>query len=140
MPASETEHFSVFRAAVFTADRALPVEGAEVLIFEQSGAAPLFRLTTDESGLTEPITLKAPPAADSQIPGSALPYADYRILISAPGYYPLSVLHLPVFDKVESTLPAALIPLSAYRPQSLVPLLETETVPESPQVLGKEKQ
>ena len=72
MPISESEHFGIFRAAVFTADRALPVEGAEILIFEQGATSPIFRLTTDGSGLTEPIPLKAPPAADSLRPGQAL--------------------------------------------------------------------
>ena len=136
---SPSESFGTFHAAVFTADRALPVEGAEVLIYERDENVPLFRLVTDESGLTESVLLRAPPAADSQVPGTSLPYADYRVSVTALGYYPLSVLHLPIFDKVESTLPAALIPLSAYRSQSFVPLPETRTVSESPQVLGKEK-
>ena len=139
MPISESEHFGIFRAAVFTADRALPVEGAEILIFEQGATSPIFRLTTDGSGLTEPIPLKAPPAADSLRPGQALPFSDYRILVSALGYDPLSVLHLPVFDGVENTLPAALVPNSAYRSQSLVPIPETQAVPEDPQALGKEQ-
>ena len=56
---------------------ALPVEGAVVRINEytpQGNGNVLYSLRTNEGGLTETVSLGAPPAAESMMPGAARPY------------------------------------------------------------------
>ena len=47
---------------------------------------PLEQITTDEDGITERISLDAPPVEFSMEPTDNQPYSEYNLKISAPGY------------------------------------------------------
>ena len=103
------------RIRVTEAGGALPVEGAVVTIaeYEDGGDGELlYSLRTDSGGLTETVTLPAPPASDSLKPGASRPYALYNVDISYPGYYPVENVAIPVFDRITAVQPVNLLPLS----------------------------
>ena len=127
-----------FKTIAFTADRALPVANATVKVFPRGSDTPLFILTTNGVGETDVIPLETPTADSSLSPGGIRPFADYRVTVTADGYYPLATEHIPMFTGVSTTLPARLIPRSAYNSQATVPRGETETVPSNPQALSEE--
>ena len=127
-----------FKVIAFTADRALPVAGATVKIYERGSEEALFTLLTNTVGETAVIPLETPAAETSLSPGALRPFADYRVTVDADGYYPLKTEHIPMFAGVATTLPARLIPKSAYDSQTTEPRGETATVPNNPQALSEE--
>jgi hypothetical protein len=92
---------------------AFPVQGARVTVSAQNeGQERLyFLLVTDESGETPVISLPAPPAALSQVPGNTQPYAVYDVKISAPGFFRSVAWNVPVFAGITSNQVFQLIPL-----------------------------
>jgi len=103
------------RIRVTEAGGVLPVEGAVVTVSEYVNGGDgelLYSLRTDNGGLTETMTLPAPPASDSMKPGAARPYALYNIDVSYPGYYPVENVAVPVFDRITAVQPVNLLPLS----------------------------
>lgn len=101
------------RVQVSLARGAIPVEGATVLITTvEETPSVLANLVTDKSGLTERVSLPAPESSYSQTPDSGVrPYSIYNIKIQYPGYYTEEAINVPVFDKINSIQPVALIPL-----------------------------
>ena len=98
------------------ADGAFPVEGAVVIITDSEGRS-ISSLRTDRSGLTETISLFAPPASLSQSPESTeLPYSTYTVQISKDGFYPIEDYYVPVFAGITSIQRANMIPLSEFSP------------------------
>ena len=74
------------RVEVYIAREALPLPGALVEIYNenewQTGRPPIARLTADESGQTEAVTLNAPDAELSQNPyEGVIPYSTYDIIV-----------------------------------------------------------
>ncbi len=110
------------RVQVSLAKGAIPVEGATVLVSTvEETPAVLAHLTTNQSGLTEQISLPAPSSDFSQIPDSGVrPYSVYNIKIQYPGYYTEEAINVPIFDKINSIQPVALIPL----PENINPSAE----------------
>lgn len=106
------------RAAVKTANSALPVPGATVSIYgsdrENGNTGILYTLVTGEDGRTETVELPAPARTLSLSPGSPAPYARYNIEIRRDGYAEVSDIGVPVFDGIVSTQPVALIPLGEF--------------------------
>lgn len=103
------------RVRVTSAGGNLPVYGAAVTVSEYMDGGEgelLFSLRTDAGGLTEIVTLPAPPASESMQPGAARPYALYNIDVSYPGYYPVEEVAVPVFDRITAVQPVNLLPLS----------------------------
>ncbi len=99
---------------VRTAGGALPVEGATVTVYSggDSSGEPIARLRTDRSGLTETITLAAPPRRLSMQPGEGLkPYAEYTVVTVAEGFTPVTNVNLPLYSGVLSIQPVELVPL-----------------------------
>jgi hypothetical protein len=77
-------------------------------------------LLTDASGLTEVVSLPAPPRELSLHYGSAnTPYAIYDVSVLSDGYYPKNFYNVAVFSGTE-----------AYLPVSMIPLTGTESAPE----------
>lgn len=105
------------RVSARTANGALPVPGAQVIIYgaeaDQGNAGVLYALRTGEDGLTPPVELDAPPRSLSLQPGTAIPYAQYNIEIRREGYVPVIDLDVPIFDGIVSTQPTLLIPIGA---------------------------
>ncbi len=94
-----------------TAREAIPVDGAQVQILDDEGNV-LYRLTTDISGETQPVSLETVDRSFSLNPGyQGTPYANYGAVIDAPGFQDVSVTEIPIFDGETATLPVTLIPL-----------------------------
>lgn len=100
----------------FTAQGALPVEGAAVTVRSagEGGTPFLQTVYTDESGRTPILILDTPPAASSLSPGGARPYATYDIRVEKDGFFLHENHAVPVFSGVFSIQNAELIPLSPY--------------------------
>ena len=102
---------------VSTARGAIPLEDASVNI-RGTGAESsdiIYSLTTNRDGLTEKVSLPAPPRAYSESPQDNVPYALYDIEVFKDGYQNLSFTNVAVFDSITSIQPAVMIPLRANR-------------------------
>ena len=100
-----------FRA--YTARGALPVMGARVVVSKSIGGRKhvFYSLLTDASGLTQTISLPAPPKELSESPDSPVqPYALYDAEVTAAGYNDVIIRDLPVFDGVLSVQRVPLVP------------------------------
>lgn len=115
---------------VYTADQALPLADANVLISQNSGSGEnLIRvLKTDRSGKTQPISLEAPPAANSLDPENVgARFYQYNIRVDYPGYYTMENLNVPIFEGQTSIQPIAMIPLPADEESGkMITSVETE--------------
>ena len=99
---------------VSAASGAVPVSGATVIIRSAQSDPPvtvLAALTTDESGLTEPILVVTPPISESLSPGGRQPFAEISTEVSASGYLTSSNINIPIYPGITSIQPVTLIPL-----------------------------
>lgn len=70
-----------------TGENLFPVKNARIIISETGApSSPLLELFTDENGITETVSLDAPPLEYSLAPSDNQPYSEYNIKITAPGY------------------------------------------------------
>ena len=75
------------RVEVNSALGRIPVENAEVQISSTDGTGGVLAETrTDANGMTEVLSLDAPPVAYSMTPSENQPYAEYNVRIRAAGY------------------------------------------------------
>lgn len=75
------------RVEVNSALGRIPVENAEVQISSTDGTGGVLAETrTDANGMTEELSLDAPPVAYSMTPSENQPYAEYNVRIRAAGY------------------------------------------------------
>ncbi len=76
-----------------TADIGLiPIQNANITIsYTGDPGSTLETLTTDSSGQTQEISLNTPPLEYSLTPNSPMPYAEYTLNVTAPGYEPVTV-------------------------------------------------
>ncbi len=101
------------RFRTYTARAALPVAGARVVISKNIGGKKhvFYSLTTDSSGLTQVMSLPAPPKELSETPDSSVqPYALYNAEVSAAGYNDVLISDIPVFEGVLSLQKVAMVP------------------------------
>ncbi|MBQ2730089.1 MAG: hypothetical protein IJF69_04885 [Clostridia bacterium] len=100
-----------------SAGGAFPVMDAVVIISDSEGKS-IASLRTDSSGLTETISLSAPPRSLSQSPPNIplQPYSTFTVQVSKDGYYPVEDYSVPVFDGITSIQRANMIPLSEFSP------------------------
>ena len=122
--------------SVYTAGGAIPVEGALVTIRggQQESSGVLSILYTDQSGNTPRITLPAPPASESEAPGTEKPYATYNIEVDKENYYPRSFINVPVFSGTTSIQPVNLVPLTEYNQDMLRPDASNITEGQNPEL------
>lgn len=79
----------------------IPIRNASITIsYTGEPNSTLETLTTDSSGQTETISLNTPPLAYSLTPNSPMPYAEYTLNITAPGYEPVTVSGVEVLPDV----------------------------------------
>lgn len=72
-----------------------------------------YRLLTDSSGSTQPVSVEAPdPAISLNQYDPAMPYSVTDIFVNVPGYYPVRILHAQIFANELSVVPILLTPLS----------------------------
>ncbi len=89
----------------------IPVPGATVSIsYSGDPDAVVQTLTTDSSGQTEVVNLPSPPLSYSQEPGEGQPYSEYNIVITAPGYEPVSITGTEILPNVIALQPVQMIP------------------------------
>lgn len=100
---------------VYTADQALPIEGAHILITRNAnGGEELVKvMQTNRSGKTEPLALDAPPASNSLTPDGGTRFYNYNIRVDYPGFYTMENLNVPIFEGQTAIQPIGLIPLPA---------------------------
>lgn len=90
---------------VYTSRAQIPVEGATVTVTQPSSEGKHNVLSvevTDDSGLTRPISLPAPPKILSDIPNQPHPYASYDVWVAHPGYKHVVIRDVQVFSGVET--------------------------------------
>ena len=122
---SPDEQFSLYKKVhpalgkltiqAFTARRTFPIQDAFVEIRKDfdSGNYILYRLMTNESGLTPTVLLNTSRKPQSLSPDQKEPYATYTVLIKHPDYVPVKIHDVPVFDEITSIQKVDLVPLSA---------------------------
>lgn len=86
-PASGTSEQGRIRFEVNSALGRIPIANAHITIsYTGGGSGVLEEVDTDANGMTEDISLDAPPLEYSMEPTDNQPYAEYNIRITAPGY------------------------------------------------------
>ena len=98
---------STARGAIPLADAAVSIRGSTP---ESSGI--IYSLSTNSDGLTEKISLPAPPRSASQSPGDPAPYSLWNIDVFRDGYIPVSYQNVPVYSSIVSVQPAVMIPIA----------------------------
>ncbi|MDR0974813.1 MAG: hypothetical protein LBL80_03870 [Ruminococcus sp.] len=109
------EAMGYLRTQVYASNRAIPIEGALVLIteFTDDGRTNLVRmLVTDESGYTETVPLPVPVYDLDRYPAPGdKPFRDYRMSVYKEGYYIVPDVKIPIFAGVKSLQPIQMVPL-----------------------------
>ena len=106
--------YGTFMVRAYTAG-ALPVEGASVRIrgADEGNKSIAYLLITDADGVTETVSLPAPPKSLSEAPNTpGIPYSLYDIEVYADGYYPKRIYGVTVFGGVKTLLELNMIPAS----------------------------
>lgn len=94
-----------------TAQDAVPLGGVHIRLMDDQGRT-FQELVTDENGETPVISLETVSRTLSLNPYySGLPYINYQILASAPGFNSLRVMEIPIFEGETAVQPLALIPM-----------------------------
>lgn len=120
---------------VYTADQALPLADTNVIVTRNSGTGEelLKVLKTDRSGRTQPVSLAAPPAANSVNPeNGGTRFYNYNIRADYPGYYTMENLNVPIFEGQTSIQPISMLPLPADEESGK----KITVIEEEPQDLG----
>ena len=104
----------------------IPIQNANIT-FSYTGEpdSTIETLTTDSSGQTETVTLKAPPLEYSQTPNSPMPYSEYTLTVNAPGYEPVTVSGVEVLPEVTAMQNIEMIPTETSQEES-----ETIVIPD----------
>ena len=77
-----------------------PIEGARVQIsYSGEPGKQIEEVETDESGMSEEVTLDTPPLEYSMEPSENQPFSQYTIQVFAPGYRPFTVTGIELFPE-----------------------------------------
>jgi hypothetical protein len=126
-PASseETMGTGYLRVQVHTANRAIPVPDAMLIVTEETPLGrKLVRMSiTDENGYSDLIPLEVPVYPLDEFPNPEnKPYRDYRLSAFADGYYIVPRIEVPIFSDVKSLQSVEMVPLAENTsPLSLFP-------------------
>ena len=108
VPDPDPESFALFRASVFSANGAFPVENARVTV-KKNGEIHAF-LITNGSGETKTVKLESYPEENSLDPESKKQYMKYTADIRADGFESLSDLPVEAVGGSQILLQQSLIP------------------------------
>ncbi len=115
------ESIGFLQVAVKTANGALPIEDAQVNIYEylpneESGnkGRLLYTLYTDANGRTAKAVLPAKSRDLSLSPGNVNPFTVYNIEVLKDGFYSNSYVNVPIFQGITAIQPVELIPLLEF--------------------------
>lgn len=86
-----------------------PVSNAEVIISFTGTEEELYNLRTDESGVSETVSLSTPPLQYSLQPNSLQPYADYTIQVNAEGFETIAVSNVQILPDSLAILEVKLV-------------------------------
>lgn len=101
------------RIDVVNTENNFPIENAEVSILYPGEEGSREVLRTNSSGQTEEISVKAPPADLSLEQENLIrPYAEYNVMVTAPGYEPVLVEGTEILAGVTAMQPVRMIPLA----------------------------
>lgn len=90
----------------------IPIENASITIsFTGEPDSTLETLTTNSSGQTDTVDLKTPPLQYSLTPNSPMPYSEYTLSVSAPGYEPVIVSGVEVLPDVTAVQNIEMTPI-----------------------------
>ncbi len=119
-PTSEMTGAGKLVFQITTANGAIPLEGAEIIlrkfrsISDGNGGEVVAVLYSGGDGKTEVLTLPAPARALSLEPardGAPAPYALYDAEVNLDHYFTQSYIRIPIFDGITSIQRASLVPL-----------------------------
>lgn len=89
----------------------IPIQNANITIsYTGDPNNTLETLTTDSSGQTDTVSLSAPPLEYSLTPNSPMPYSEYTLNVTAPGYEPVTVSGVEVLPDVTALQNIEMIP------------------------------
>jgi len=92
-----------------SADEALPIEGAKVIVRSQDQV--LAEIMTDGSGQTEKIQLKAPDKSRTLSPDTPGPhYSTVEISVSKAGFVTNIIKNVPIYDGIDAYQPIDMLP------------------------------
>lgn len=125
-----TDNSGTLQMNVVSALGLIPVENATVTIsYTGEPDSAVRTLTTDRSGQTEVISLPAPPVALSLNPENEIqPYADYNILITAPGYEPVSISGSQLLSGEKSIQPVVMNPTEVSEEEEKFVVIPSHTL------------
>lgn len=107
--------FGTISVSATTADGALPVEGAYIVVTEiqpDGGERLVYSAKTDRNGMTAPIKLATLPEELSLNPDYFGPtYKAYKIVISKDGFFTVIDKNVPIFANRSAIQPVNMIPL-----------------------------
>ncbi|MCQ5131208.1 hypothetical protein NE562_16240 [Butyricicoccus faecihominis] len=130
---------SVLRVLVTTALGAVPVPNAVVTVStpvdEAGNSTLLYSVQTDQSGMTPPMELAAPPRAASLTPGGGRPFSLYTVQVDHPDFTPLAALNVTAFSGIPAVLPITLTPL----PETANTAPQQLTAETNPQALSEQE-
>lgn len=109
---SDSGDTGTMRISVTSSLGMVPIPGATVTI-SHTGAPDVtdVTLTTDESGLTQEVSLPAPLLQYSLEPSDTQPYAEYNIEVTAEGYEPVQIFGSELLADELSLQPVRMNPL-----------------------------
>ncbi|MGN0975588.1 MAG: peptidoglycan-binding protein [Gemmiger sp.] len=104
--------------------QAAPLAGVDIMVFDTAGAA-VGRLITDESGATPELALDAPDKSYSldENNTTVLPYAVYDLNAFAPGWQPVELVGVQLFDGETTVARLEFLPADPALPQSSEPIV-----------------
>jgi hypothetical protein len=137
MPSSSTVPFTelgTLLVRISTAGFAIPVSDADIRIHgaEEGNQSVYFLPTSDRSGLSESISLPAPPAAVSLSPSPVKGFADYDVEVFKEGFYPVILRAVPIFSGVTAVQNVRLIPWPSYDKNAYPPAEEIDFTESEP--------
>lgn len=118
------EEYGILLVRTTTASGAYPVSDVNVSISGASDVGHDMRISvlSDESGITQPILLPAPPRALSLSPDSTEEaFSRYDVEIYKEGYYRKKLYDVAIFSGITSVLPINMIPSTPYNTQQNTP-------------------
>lgn len=114
---------------VTSASNNFPISDATVTIASMNAPNTILEQTrTNSSGQTADLELQTPPLEYSLEPGSPMPYSEYVIRVTAPGFEPFEVEGTEILPNTTALQPIRLIPLSTTSPSSDVILIPDHTL------------
>ncbi|MDE5600655.1 MAG: carboxypeptidase-like regulatory domain-containing protein, partial [Oscillospiraceae bacterium] len=101
------------KVQVYSAQGALPVRDARIIVSKQFGnqSRIFYEMMTDESGVTDPVSLPAPDNSHSFVIDGVRPYETYDLEVFKPGFRTIVRENMPVFPGIVSLQPIQMRPL-----------------------------